>query len=62
MTREKKNVIDCLEDERLSGMITQDAKQTNLHVIQMGKLNIKDLEEHAANFSNYDNIIGKYDV
>lgn len=58
VTRDKKNIIDCLDDERLNKMITRDPNETNLHVIQMGKLNIKDLEAYTADLKEYENIIG----
>ncbi len=58
VTKEKKGIIDCLEDERLNKMITEDPYETNLHVVQMGKLNIKDLDAHLSKFSGYDSVIG----
>ena len=39
-------------------MITQDPNETNLHVVQMGKLNINDLEAYAANLRQYDHVVG----
>lgn len=40
-------------------MITQDPNETNLHIVQMGKLNIKDLEAYAAGLKKqYDHIVG----
>ncbi len=60
VSREKKGVIDCLEDKCLSEIITQDPDETNLHVVQMGKLNIKDLEDYAEGLKKkYNKIIGK---
>ena len=41
VTREKWNVISCLENEKLSKMVTLNSNETNLHVISMGLLNIK---------------------
>lgn len=57
VSRDKKNIIDCLEDEKLSNMITKDPSETNLHVVQMGKLNINDLKEYAAIHKEYDNVV-----
>ena len=63
VSREKKGVVDCLEDEVLSGMVTQDADESNLHVVQMGKLNLKDLEEYANGLKRrYDKIVGKREL
>lgn len=61
VSRDKKNILDCLEDEDLNKMITQDPNETNLHIVQMGKLNIKDLEAYAAGLKKqYDHIVGMY--
>lgn len=46
VSREKKIVIDCLNDSNLNKRITQNAAETNLHVVQMGKLNIKVIYNH----------------
>ncbi len=63
VSREKKGVIECLEDERLSGMVTQVEDETNLHVVQMGKLNIKDLEEYAAGLKGkYAKVVGRLEL
>ncbi len=58
VSKDKKNILDCLEDDALNKMITQDPNETNLHVVQMGKLNINDLEAYAANFKQYDHVVG----
>jgi len=41
VTKEKKKVIDCLENPHFQSMITLNPNETNLHVIPMGKLNPK---------------------
>lgn len=41
MTRDKMNIISCLEDENLLKRITLNPEETSLHVIPMGQLNIK---------------------
>jgi DNA cross-link repair 1A protein len=56
--RDKKKIIECLNDNRLKNLITLNPKETNLHVLPMGNVNIKDLIGYLANFSEYDRIIG----
>ena len=41
VTRDKMRVIECLENEKLKNMVTLNSNETNLHVLPMGKLNIK---------------------
>lgn len=41
VSREKWNIINCLENEKLTKMVTLNSNETNLHVISMGLLNIK---------------------
>ena len=33
VSKDKKNILDCLEDDALNKMITQDPNETNLHVV-----------------------------
>jgi len=57
VTTEKKNIIDCLEDEKLSQLITRDPNVPCVHVVQMGKLNVKDLEELVLKHQCHDQVI-----
>ncbi|CAF0851124.1 unnamed protein product [Brachionus calyciflorus] len=57
VTREKWNVINCLENEKLIKMVTLKPNETNLHVISMGLLNIKDLINYLAKYPSYENLI-----
>jgi DNA cross-link repair 1A protein len=56
--RDKKRIIECLDDEFLSAQATLDPNETNLHVLPMGQMNLKDLACYLAGFPNYNRIIG----
>lgn len=58
VSREKLNVLSCLEDKKLEKMLTLSPDETNLHVISMGMLNIKDLGTYLEKFTKYENLIG----
>jgi DNA cross-link repair 1A protein len=57
VTKEKKKIIDCLENDNFQKMLTLDPNEAGLHVIPMGKLNIKDLTEHLDKFPAYNYLI-----
>ncbi|RNA12385.1 DNA cross-link repair 1A, partial [Brachionus plicatilis] len=57
VTREKWNIINCLENDKLIKMVTLNPNETNLHVISMGLLNIKDLQNYLSKYPNYDNLL-----
>ena len=58
VTRDKFNILSCFNDNKLNKMLTLNANETNLHVIQMGQLNLKDLEEYLAKFPSFNYLIG----
>jgi DNA cross-link repair 1A protein len=41
VTREKMKIIECLDNEKLIKRVTLDPKETFLHVLPIGQLNIK---------------------
>lgn len=47
VTREKKNILDCLEDPRINARITLRWQDAGLHVLPMKELNCK-VEEHQC--------------
>lgn len=55
--KEKMNIIECLEDPRLKQLATLNSNETFIHVIPMGKLNIRDLEEYISKYPAYENLI-----
>jgi DNA cross-link repair 1A protein len=56
--REKKRILDCINDVEISKRLTLDPKETNLHVLPMGSLNMKDLVAYLDEFPQYNRIIG----
>jgi DNA cross-link repair 1A protein len=57
VSRDKKNIIDCLEDKQLASAVTLNPNETNLHVVQMGQLNMKDLKEYLTKFPHFERVI-----
>lgn len=55
--KDKKSILDCLEDSELSSKLTLNPNETNLHVLPMRYLNMKDLIEYLATFPSYKRII-----
>jgi DNA cross-link repair 1A protein len=55
--REKKKILDCLDDEKLKSKLTLDPNETNLHVLPMNILNMNDLTEYLAKFPVYKRVI-----
>ena len=41
VTREKKNVLDCLEDAKISSLITLRPREAQVHVLPMAHLKIQ---------------------
>lgn len=52
VTREKLNILTCLEDKKLNKMLTLDPNETNLHVVSMGLLNIKVRQNDLCIYQN----------
>uniref|UniRef100_A0A0B7ATJ2 DNA cross-link repair 1A protein n=1 Tax=Arion vulgaris TaxID=1028688 RepID=A0A0B7ATJ2_9EUPU len=48
VTRDKKKVLDCLDDKELQSKVTLDWSKGQVHVLPMGKLTQKALFEHHA--------------
>ncbi|KAJ8317270.1 hypothetical protein KUTeg_005174 [Tegillarca granosa] len=46
--REKKNILDCIEDPFITKHVSLNWEDSQLHVLPMGKLNQKGLREHVA--------------
>lgn len=57
VTREKKAVLDCLEDKKLLESITLRPNEAQVHVLQMTKLNLMSLTEHLATMKNHTEIL-----
>ncbi|KAL5021367.1 hypothetical protein ScPMuIL_000522 [Solemya velum] len=58
VNRDKKNVLDCLEDNNLKSRISLQYDQSRLHILPMGKLNPKNLEEHLSKHkARYNNLL-----
>ncbi|XP_070211566.1 DNA cross-link repair 1A protein-like [Littorina saxatilis] len=53
----KKRVLDCLEDDRLKNMISLNWNDGCVHVIPMGKLNAKGLEEHRQHCPQFTSVL-----
>jgi DNA cross-link repair 1A protein len=48
VTKEKKQILDCLYDRELESLTTTNVSGTKLHVVAMHKLNMKDLKIYLA--------------
>ncbi|KAH9496897.1 DNA cross-link repair 1A protein [Bulinus truncatus] len=55
--RDKKKVLDCLDDEDLKSRLTLDWSKGQVHVLPMGKLNQSALSEHHSKYPQFDSII-----
>ncbi|XP_022091755.1 DNA cross-link repair 1A protein-like [Acanthaster planci] len=56
VAKDKKNILDCLENSRLQSMLTLDKNATRLHVVTMATLTNQSLKEYLSKFS------GRYDA
>ncbi|XP_033756981.1 LOW QUALITY PROTEIN: DNA cross-link repair 1A protein-like [Pecten maximus] len=57
VTREKKSVLDCLEDSKLQEIITLSPNEAKVHVLPMAKLNQKALTDYMATMKNYAEVL-----
>ncbi|XP_070563103.1 uncharacterized protein [Ptychodera flava] len=58
VTREKKTILDCLEDQHIKNLLTLNGNDTNLHVITMSQLNPKSLYAYLNKFKHkYDSVL-----
>ncbi|BFZ18369.1 hypothetical protein BsWGS_21407 [Bradybaena similaris] len=57
VTRDKKKVLDCLDDTELQARLTLDWSQGQVHVLPMGKLNQKALFEHHASHPKFKSVL-----
>ncbi|CAH1782855.1 unnamed protein product [Owenia fusiformis] len=52
VTREKKTILDCLDDAQLKSLITLQFSEAKVHVIPMKQLNFRGLSDHLSKFKN----------
>lgn len=57
VTRDKKKVLDCLDDAELQARLTLDWSEGQVHVLPMGKLNQKALFEHHASHPKFKSVL-----
>ncbi|XP_013385762.1 DNA cross-link repair protein SNM1-like [Lingula anatina] len=58
VTREKYRILQCLDDNKLDGMLTTKWTEAKVHVLPMGKLKLDTLQEHLRSFKGqFDNIL-----
>ncbi|CAG5121490.1 unnamed protein product [Candidula unifasciata] len=57
VTRDKKKVLDCLDDPELQTRLTLDWSQAQVHVLPMGKLNQQALFEHHARHPKFTSVL-----
>ncbi|XP_064615380.1 DNA cross-link repair 1A protein-like [Liolophura sinensis] len=57
VTREKKRVLDCLEDPYLNEAVTLSWSEARVHILPMGSLNLKKLHEHLQDNPRFEGII-----
>ncbi|KAL4231248.1 DNA cross-link repair 1A protein [Mactra antiquata] len=59
VTREKYNVLNCLEDNEWKQKLSLKWEDSGIHVLPMNKLNVTGLQEHLASHGKtYDSILG----
>lgn len=57
VTRDKFNILECIEDKQLMKYLTLNPNETRLHVLPMSYLNLKDLGEYLDKYPQYNRII-----
>jgi DNA cross-link repair 1A protein len=58
VTKEKKKILDCIEDELMNSILVVDPLETFLHVLPMSNLNTTDLTSYLSKYkTKYDNLI-----
>ncbi|XP_038070829.1 DNA cross-link repair 1A protein-like [Patiria miniata] len=58
VAKDKKNILDCLEDNRLQSMLTLDKNASRLHVVTMATLTHQKLKDYLSKFSSrYDAVV-----
>ncbi|OWF46657.1 DNA cross-link repair 1A protein [Mizuhopecten yessoensis] len=57
VTREKKAVLDCLEDSTLQESITLSPNEAKVHVLPMAKLNQKALADYLVTLKRYTEVL-----
>ncbi|XP_046548367.1 DNA cross-link repair 1A protein-like [Haliotis rubra] len=55
--RDKKVIIECLEDQHLQKMVTLDPKEARVHVLPMGKLKPNDLSAYLSDQAKFNSIL-----
>ncbi|XP_074641638.1 DNA cross-link repair 1A protein-like isoform X2 [Tubulanus polymorphus] len=56
--RDKKLILDCLEDSHIRDISSLTPDNARVHVLQMNKLNFKDLQSHLSKYSSeYDCLV-----
>ncbi|XP_014787431.1 uncharacterized protein LOC106881526 isoform X2 [Octopus bimaculoides] len=57
VTQEKKKLLDCLQSLIMDKLLTLDLKSCSIHVVKMGNLNYKNLNEHLKRYENFNQIL-----
>ncbi|XP_071793455.1 uncharacterized protein [Asterias amurensis] len=57
ITKDKKNILDCLENDRLQSMLTLDKCASRLHVVTMATLSHQKLKPYLSKFSSHYNAV-----
>ncbi|XP_036355073.1 DNA cross-link repair 1A protein isoform X2 [Octopus sinensis] len=57
VTQEKKKLLDCLQNLTMDKLLTLDLKSCSIHVVKMGNLNYKNLNEHLKRYAKFNQIL-----